>query len=269
MRKRKRAATLLLEQVQTAVRNQNYQKICQSLECVKSDDDVLVPLLSLFIPSIQIDRQMVCPLLLALELQRVDLMGVLLQHGAPPERRSALALKKLLAAWQHLDPHLTVINQFPAALRCKPSVLIPHILYSRDEARDLPVLEAILAAKADVTDKWGARLTLAAAQANNAQMLGALMAAGASVSLKEVMPTLRNERAWLDPRKWGATLELIMSAGPWPTSNLSARGCKKLFMCMSGIYARSLAHLRRELRMLPSVLVSLTLDYFGKQWHVP
>lgn len=269
---RKRFHARPAKTVQQVQKLENHASICMALRCIRTEDALLMPCLCSFIPLRIREKKPVCPLLLALELDRMDLIGVLLQRGADPEREplpDLTALHCLLVSERFAnDPmRMSAILRFPPAALCQPR-RVASILFTRNEARDLPVLEAMIAAKADVNDTGGIPLSAVAARENNAKMLETLLRAGARVSVGDVMFRLLSERVWLRAREWSATLELLLSAGPCPLMNWPwiDDECATLVMFLDGVYARFLAGF--QTLPLPPVLASLVLDYFGKQWYV-
>lgn len=196
-----------------------------------------------FSPSANKDEA-VCPLRLALRIQRPDLLRMLLIAGADVERvfGGQKALDELTDARSayadNVCMRVEALSYFPAS-SLHSSHLLCNVLRTQDEIRDLVVLRFLILAKANVHDDAPVQI---AAKQNHPRMLRVLMEAGASVFAQrccylEEQTTLRTiilhhfrtlavvademmRFPWDETNywEWNETADLLLSAGRWGLS---------------------------------------------------
>lgn len=259
-------------------------------QCLRSlPDSRLVPLLSLFL-----DGAPVCPLLLALWLERADLVGMLLKKGANNQRfwYGTNALREVTNAYspyaENISMRMQALAHFPKRTLRRPQLLI-NVLATIDENRDLPILQSLMAAKTNVDDVRAGELvpTQIAALYNNSRMLRMLIEAGASVypvrciSVEPETVVRRlcdpyfaalgrtavemGSRNNLDP--WKDTVQLLLSAGVWHVNV----GAPKVFRFFDDQYRTLLKDRLAECEgalFAVASLVSVISEYGSHNWSL-
>lgn len=146
------------------------------------DDSTLLLLLSRFISP----AESVCPLVMAVRLDRFNLIQPLLQRGADTERKwqGTSALQLLTDPWSahaNSQARLEALSHFPAVTFRKP-FLFWNLLRTHKEERDLSIAQVFVDAKADVNAVVGTwSMARIAMVKNNTRMLQLLVHAGAKL----------------------------------------------------------------------------------------